>query len=164
MLDLGASPNYKDLKGLSPLYYCVTNSSEVVICELLLHDRSAVGATDLQGKAYCVKYSTFEFHAGYQNEITYCGSLEKKKKLHTGNKFLIRNFAKKFHIFFDLFLCICMFCNHLQRRVNLKNEFRIYSSHLHKFVDCQIAIFSNKKNDVCIAIFFIYLKMGRNCK
>jgi len=30
-------------------YYCVTNSSEVVICELLLHDRSAVGATDLQG-------------------------------------------------------------------------------------------------------------------
>ena len=51
MLDLGASPNYKDLKGLSPLYYCVTNSSEVVICELLLHDRSAVGATDLQGKA-----------------------------------------------------------------------------------------------------------------
>lgn len=49
LLDLGASPNYKDLKGLSPLYYCVTNSSEVVICELLLHDRSAVGATDLQG-------------------------------------------------------------------------------------------------------------------
>ena len=50
LLDLGASPNYKDLKGLSPLYYCVTNSSEVVICELLLHDRSLVGATDLQGK------------------------------------------------------------------------------------------------------------------
>ena len=111
MLDLGASPNYKDLKGLSPLYYCVTNSSEVVICELLLHDRSAVGATDLQGKAYCVKsvHSTFDFHAGgYRNEITYCGSLE-KKKLQTGNKSLIRNFAKKFHIVFDLFLCICKF-------------------------------------------------------
>ena len=50
LLDLGASPNYKDLKGLSPLYYCVTNSSDVVCCELLLHDRSSVGATDLQGK------------------------------------------------------------------------------------------------------------------
>ena len=59
MLDLGASPNYKDLKGLSPLYYCVTNSSEVVICELLLHDRSAVGATDLQGKAYCKCFTCF---------------------------------------------------------------------------------------------------------
>lgn len=49
LLDLGASPNYKDLKGLTPLYYCVTNSSDVVCCELLLHDRAMVGATDLQG-------------------------------------------------------------------------------------------------------------------
>ena len=60
---------------------------------------------------YCVKsvHSTFDFHAGgYRNEITYCGSLE-KKKLQTGNKSLIRNFAKKFHIVFDLFLCICKF-------------------------------------------------------
>ena len=45
----GASPNYKDLKGLTPLYYCVSNSSDVVCCELLLHDRASVGATDLQG-------------------------------------------------------------------------------------------------------------------
>ena len=50
LLDLGASPNYKDLKGLTPLYYCVTNSSDVVCCELLLHDRAVVGATDLQVK------------------------------------------------------------------------------------------------------------------
>ena len=49
LLDLGASPNYKDLKGLSPLYYCVTSCADVVCCELLLHDRSTVGATDLQG-------------------------------------------------------------------------------------------------------------------
>ena len=49
LLDLGASPNYKDLKGLSPLYYSVTSCSDVVCCELLLHDRATVGATDLQG-------------------------------------------------------------------------------------------------------------------
>jgi SH3/ankyrin repeat-containing protein len=49
LLDLGASPNYKDLKGLTPLYYCVSNSSDVVCVELLLHDRALVGSTDLQG-------------------------------------------------------------------------------------------------------------------
>ena len=75
MLDLGASPNYKDLKGLSPLYYCVTNSSEVVICELLLHDRSLVGATDLQGKESLFlvrsdqKLSIYEFEFGTVIEL-----------------------------------------------------------------------------------------------
>ncbi len=48
LLDLGASPNYKDLKGLTSLYYCVSQSADVVLCELLLHDRANVGATDLQ--------------------------------------------------------------------------------------------------------------------
>ena len=56
----------------------------------------------------CLEHSKCISLVGYRNEITYCGSLE-KKKLQTGNKFLIRNFAKKFHIFFDLFLWICKF-------------------------------------------------------
>jgi hypothetical protein len=46
---LGASPNYKDCKGLTPLYMCVMHASDVVLCEMLLHDHSIVGAQDLQG-------------------------------------------------------------------------------------------------------------------
>ncbi len=49
MLELGASPNYKDTKGLTPLYLSVMQASDVVLCEMLLHDHSAVGAQDLQG-------------------------------------------------------------------------------------------------------------------
>lgn len=49
MLDLGASPNYKDNKGLTPLYLTVSGGSDVELCELLLHDHALVGATDLQG-------------------------------------------------------------------------------------------------------------------
>ena len=48
----GTSPNYKDLKGLTPLYYCVSNAADVVCVELLLHDRSIVGATDLQARSF----------------------------------------------------------------------------------------------------------------
>ena len=49
LLELGASPNYKDMKGLTPLYMCVMHASDVVICEMLLHDHAIVGAQDLQG-------------------------------------------------------------------------------------------------------------------
>jgi hypothetical protein len=49
LLELGASPNYKDTKGLTPLYLSVMQASDVVLCEMLLHDHSAVGAQDLQG-------------------------------------------------------------------------------------------------------------------
>ena len=49
LLELGASPNYKDSKGLTPLYMCVMHASDVVLGEMLLHDHAIVGAQDLQG-------------------------------------------------------------------------------------------------------------------
>lgn len=49
LLELGASPNYKDAKGLTPLYLSVTNSNDPVITETLLHDHATIGAQDLQG-------------------------------------------------------------------------------------------------------------------
>ncbi|XP_067012663.2 SH3 and multiple ankyrin repeat domains protein 3 isoform X2 [Anabrus simplex] len=49
LLELGASPNYKDAKGLTPLYLAVTNRTDPLLCEGLLHDRAVIGAQDLQG-------------------------------------------------------------------------------------------------------------------
>jgi SH3/ankyrin repeat-containing protein len=49
LLELGASPNYKDTKGLTPLYLAVTCRTDPMLCEGLLHDRAAIGAQDLQG-------------------------------------------------------------------------------------------------------------------
>ncbi|XP_044728032.1 SH3 and multiple ankyrin repeat domains protein 3 isoform X6 [Chrysoperla carnea] len=49
LLELGASPNYKDAKGLTPLYLSVTNNSDPLLCEGLLHDHATIGAQDLQG-------------------------------------------------------------------------------------------------------------------
>ncbi|XP_015593341.1 protein shank isoform X2 [Cephus cinctus] len=49
LLELGASPNYKDTKGLTPLYYSVTYKTDPMLCETLLHDHATIGAQDLQG-------------------------------------------------------------------------------------------------------------------
>lgn len=49
LLDLGASPNYRDNKGLTPLYYSVLYNADSHVCELLLHDHAVIGAADLQG-------------------------------------------------------------------------------------------------------------------
>lgn len=49
LLELGGSPNYKDGKGLTPLYLSVTNKTDPLLCETLLHDHATIGATDLQG-------------------------------------------------------------------------------------------------------------------
>lgn len=49
LLELGASPNYKDGKGLTPLYLAVAARTDPLLCEGLLHDRAAIGAQDLQG-------------------------------------------------------------------------------------------------------------------
>ncbi|CAM1294964.1 Uncharacterised protein g1143 [Pycnogonum litorale] len=49
LLDLGASPNYKESKGFTPLYYSVVHNADPQICELLLHDHSMIGVSDLQG-------------------------------------------------------------------------------------------------------------------
>ncbi|XP_026462252.1 uncharacterized protein LOC113364006, partial [Ctenocephalides felis] len=49
LLELGASPNYRDCKGLTPLYASVSHKTDPAICEALLHDHATIGAKDLQG-------------------------------------------------------------------------------------------------------------------
>ncbi|XP_018336270.1 protein shank isoform X2 [Agrilus planipennis] len=49
LLELGASPNYKDGKGLTPLYLTITQNCESQYTETLLHDHATIGAQDLQG-------------------------------------------------------------------------------------------------------------------
>ncbi|XP_035714472.1 uncharacterized protein LOC110858090 isoform X2 [Folsomia candida] len=49
MLDLGGSPNYKDSKGLTPLYLSVSLQADPAMTQLLLHDHAFIGAQDLQG-------------------------------------------------------------------------------------------------------------------
>ncbi|KAK5643243.1 hypothetical protein RI129_007088 [Pyrocoelia pectoralis] len=49
LLELGASPNYKDGKGLTPLYLSITHNVDHQFTETLLHDHATIGAQDLQG-------------------------------------------------------------------------------------------------------------------
>lgn len=49
LLELGASPNYKDNKGLTPLYYSISQSVEPTFAETLLHDHASTGSADVQG-------------------------------------------------------------------------------------------------------------------
>ena len=49
MLELGASPNYRDSKSLTPLYHSVINPTDAVVTETLLHDHGVIGSQDLQG-------------------------------------------------------------------------------------------------------------------
>jgi len=48
LLDLGASPNYKDEHGLTPLYHAVTALSHAgpQCVQMLLYNRSDVGVVD----------------------------------------------------------------------------------------------------------------------
>ncbi|XP_077493882.1 SH3 and multiple ankyrin repeat domains prosap isoform X3 [Amblyomma americanum] len=49
LLDLGASPNYKDARGLTPLYYTVLWNADPQLAETLLHDHALPGVADPQG-------------------------------------------------------------------------------------------------------------------
>lgn len=49
LLELGASPNYKDNKGLTPLYFTIHPNVDPVFAETLLHDHATTGAADTQG-------------------------------------------------------------------------------------------------------------------
>lgn len=49
LLELGASPNYRDSKGLTPLYLAISHAAQPLLCEALLHNHATLGATDLQG-------------------------------------------------------------------------------------------------------------------
>ncbi|XP_039212804.1 SH3 and multiple ankyrin repeat domains protein 2 isoform X4 [Crotalus tigris] len=49
LLDLGASPNYKDSCGLTPLYHTAVVGEDPSCCELLLHEHATVGCRDENG-------------------------------------------------------------------------------------------------------------------
>uniref|UniRef100_A0A671K6V1 SH3 and multiple ankyrin repeat domains protein 3 n=1 Tax=Sinocyclocheilus anshuiensis TaxID=1608454 RepID=A0A671K6V1_9TELE len=49
LLDLGASPDYKDSRGLTPLYHSSMVGGDPYCCELLLHDHAQVGCMDENG-------------------------------------------------------------------------------------------------------------------
>ena len=46
LLSLGASPNYIDAKGQTPLYHAAIMGDDVSVCELLLKNNSIVMNTD----------------------------------------------------------------------------------------------------------------------
>ncbi|KAH0520773.1 SH3 and multiple ankyrin repeat domains protein 3 [Microtus ochrogaster] len=49
LLDLGASPDYKDSRGLTPLYHSALGGGDALCCELLLHDHAHLGTTEEKG-------------------------------------------------------------------------------------------------------------------
>lgn len=49
LLSLGASPNYKDRCGLTPLYHTVLAGGDTTCCETLLYYRSKIGTRDENG-------------------------------------------------------------------------------------------------------------------
>jgi len=50
LLELGASPNYKDSMGLTPLFHlCKKKNSPALCAELLLRDYARLGVKDEQG-------------------------------------------------------------------------------------------------------------------
>ena len=50
LLELGASPNYRDPLGLTPLYYnMLTADSKPDVAEMLLKDAADISVTDMHG-------------------------------------------------------------------------------------------------------------------
>ncbi|XP_060636686.2 SH3 and multiple ankyrin repeat domains protein 1 isoform X1 [Anolis sagrei] len=49
LLDLGGSPNYKDRRGLTPLYHTAMVGGDPRCCELLLYNRAHIGTIDENG-------------------------------------------------------------------------------------------------------------------
>ncbi|KAM9301663.1 SH3 and multiple ankyrin repeat domains protein 2 isoform 2-T2 [Gastrophryne carolinensis] len=49
LLELGASPDYKDSRGLTPLYHTAMVGGDPYCCELLLHEHASVGCKDENG-------------------------------------------------------------------------------------------------------------------
>ena len=71
LLDLGASPNYKDAQGLTPLYHCVCHSTNPHVAESLLHDHSLLGIQDEQGWAEVHQVSRQCFFSAYSAISTF---------------------------------------------------------------------------------------------
>lgn len=60
LLELGASPNYKDSRGFTPLYLSVNKKTDSKICESLLHDHATLGTQDVQGWQEVHQVNEFE--------------------------------------------------------------------------------------------------------
>ena len=74
LLDLGASPNYKDTKGLTALYHCVLNTSSPAQCMLmLLHDRAEIEYKDPAGwtETHQVSLVHLLYTVSYKREMLY---------------------------------------------------------------------------------------------
>lgn len=62
LLELGASPNYRDARGLTPLYLSVIKKTDAKICESLLHDHATLGTQDSQGWQEVHQVRQLRFH------------------------------------------------------------------------------------------------------
>lgn len=49
LLDLGASPNYRDAKGLTPVHYSVIHGGDPACLSILVKDRSELDVPDDKG-------------------------------------------------------------------------------------------------------------------
>ncbi|CRK95072.1 CLUMA_CG008550, isoform A [Clunio marinus] len=49
LLELGASPNYRDARNITPVYLSVTKKNDPKVTEALLHDHAVLGTQDTQG-------------------------------------------------------------------------------------------------------------------
>jgi ankyrin repeat protein len=49
LLELGASPNYRDSKNITPVYLSITKKNDPKVTEALLHDHAVLGTQDTQG-------------------------------------------------------------------------------------------------------------------
>lgn len=65
LLDLGASPNYLDTSGLTPLYYSIVHKSNPKLTQLLLHEHATHGITDQHGwqEVHHVSWSAFDHNS-----------------------------------------------------------------------------------------------------
>lgn len=59
LLSLGASPDYKDRRGLTPLYHTVLTGGETSCCETLLYHHAKLGIRDENGwdETHQVRYA-----------------------------------------------------------------------------------------------------------
>ena len=67
VLDLGASPDYRDSRGLTPLYHCAMVGGDPYCCELLLHEHAVIGSTDENGWQEIHQVKHTPTHQGYHS-------------------------------------------------------------------------------------------------
>lgn len=76
LLSLGASPNYKDRCGLTPLYHTVLTGGDTTCCETLLYYRARLGTRDENGweESHQVPMDSLRFLRGTL-QIQLCSSI-----------------------------------------------------------------------------------------